>query len=187
MGLGAVGIKTALGVPSTRHAAEVAVRGGWLATRTGESNPAAVGRMVGDAKYFGTSSMAIWQPGRIATLSELRVGDGAGLHVNGFAEGRYGLESSIGRWLSRPSWDGGLGGLFDRAGWTTGGELVVPWASWLASQAELTADPTARRVLAYAGSVAYRHRCGCLALQAWGGHRLGRRGLDAWLTVDLMP
>jgi hypothetical protein len=80
-----------------------------------------------------------------------------------------------------------LGGFFDRAGWTTGGELVIPWARWLATQAEVSVDASTRRLLAYAGSLAYRHRCGCLALQTWVGHRLGREGQDGWVTVDLMP
>lgn len=94
------------------------------------------------------------------------------------------------RLVSASAWDAPWVPWLDRAGWTLGASLGVPWTRWLGTRADVDYDATHRELLGIRGGVSYLHPCRCLAVAVWSGTRLGRRtqGIpDSWLTVDLMP
>jgi hypothetical protein len=123
----------------------------------------------------------------VATASRARSGREDGVNLSGYVEGRLGVAPTLARWLESDSIDATSVGWFDREGWTVGSALGMPWTSLLASTVGADYDATARRLLGVRGTLGYRHPCGCLAAEAWAGHRFGRRGVDAGLTVDLVP
>ena len=49
-----------------------------------------------------------------------------------------------------------------------------------------TADDGARIIvrLAARGGIELRDKCGCLTVRAMGSHRIGRTGVDVWLSLD---
>lgn len=119
-----------------------------------------------------------------------RVGSDDGI----FLSARTVFESSpmpvSARLFSASAWDAPWVPWLDRAGWTLGASLGVPWTRWLATRADVDYDATNRELLGIRGGASYLHRCRCLALAVWSGTRLGRRiqGIpDSWITVDLMP
>jgi hypothetical protein len=84
-------------------------------------------------------------------------------------------------------WDAPWVPWLDRPGATTGAGVGMPWTRALATTADADYDASNRTLLGLRGSATYRHPCGCFAVTAWAGHRLGRSGVDSWLTLDLMP
>lgn len=72
-------------------------------------------------------------------------------------------------------------------GWSGGAELSIPWSRAVRSIVRADADITAPRLLAAKGSIHVAHPCGCFALVASGGYRLGRGGPDLALALDLAP
>jgi hypothetical protein len=120
------------------------------------------------------------------TVSGLRVGPENGFRLIGRAVNRKGTLPVSSR-LLQGGWDAPLVQWFDAPGWSVGGGAVVPWTRFLASSADVDYDATARELLGVRGTLGYRHPCRCLAVAVWGSQRLGRPGVDAWITVDLMP
>jgi hypothetical protein len=183
------GARTALGRFGSRSAVSLALNGGLV----GESNalePMARARLIGRTRVFAVSSDAAWLVGDEQTLmatGRARLGRADGIHLSGYAEGRLELEPLMMRFLDDDGWEAPRVGFFDRPGWAAGGELAVPWFDWLASAVASDWDVSEGELLAVRGSLGYRHRCGCLAALAWVGHREGREGVDAWLTLDLLP
>jgi hypothetical protein len=151
--------------------------------------PAASARAVADAAVAALGSGLEWTPSDdrgVATSSRVRLGRVDALHVTASADGRGGQPPTLAQLLGG-DFDARRAGRFDREGWTLGGELGVPFTPWLASAVAADYDLTGEQLLGVRGTLGYRHPCGCLAALAWAGQRLGRDGLDAWLTLDLLP
>jgi hypothetical protein len=182
------GATTSLGRYGQRRALRAELEGG-AAGPTERIMPAVSARAVADAAYGALGSGAEWTPDAergIATSSRLRIGRVDALHLTASAEGRSGEQPTVAD-LFAGDFDARRAGRYDRTGWSLGGELGVPFASWLASALAADYDLSNEQLLGVRGTLGYRHPCGCLAALAWAGHRLGRDGLDAWLTVDLLP
>jgi hypothetical protein len=184
------GVYTSLGDYAAREGVSLNVRGAY-AGRPDAPEPLASARLLADSDYVGASSeAAVSLEGRpersIVTLSRARLGRQDGLNLGGYLEGRELEEPLLVRFVDAPL-DAPRVGWLDRSGWTVGGELQIPWVAWLATAVAVDWDVTENKMLGLRGALAYRHRCGCLAALAWAGHRLGREGVDARLTVDLIP
>jgi hypothetical protein len=182
------GATTSLGRYGGRRALRAELEGG-AAGPTERLVPAVSARAVGDAPFAALGSGVEWTPDAergVATSSRVRVGRVDALHLSASAEGRSGEQPTLADLLAGDL-DARRAGRFDRVGWTLGGELGVPFTDWLASAFGGDYDLTSEQLLAVRGTLGYRHPCGCLAALAWVGQRLGRDGLDAWLTVDLLP
>lgn len=119
-------------------------------------------------------------------VASTRWGPEDSVHLRAHAEGRRGVADRA-RVVADPDPLAARDPLLDRDGWSAGGEARVPWAAILASAAGAEWDVTSRRLLAVTAATGYRHRCGCLSVLAWAGHRVGREGFDARLTLDLLP
>jgi hypothetical protein len=72
-------------------------------------------------------------------------------------------------------------------GWTGGAGALVPWTATWDSSVRADADLGAGELIAIRGAAGYHHRCGCLAAVANVAHRVGRGGVDVWLSLDLVP
>ncbi len=183
------GVDNALGSTSDRAAATLGARAGYVG-RANNPVPAVAGRLGAGLDWLALRADAAWlprEPRDVVQATRLRLGREDQLHVMGYVEGRYGGSPTIARLLVDDAFDAPVRGWFDQEGFSTGGELGVPWTRWLASAAAADFDLQSRQLLGIRGSLAYRHPCGCLAVVAWAGHRIGRRGVDAWMSVDLAP
>lgn len=183
-----VGIRNAVEWDRTRSAAQLTLTAGWLGLAQRQS-PAAVARIGASGESVATDVTVAGLPDdrSLIGVSRVRLGFPADVVVDARVEGRQGTQASTLRWLDRDVWDAPWNGWYHLPGWSAGGGLRVPWTLWLASVVSVDYDLTADRWLGERAGLAYRHPCGCLALVGQAGHRLGRRGLDASVTLDLMP
>jgi hypothetical protein len=183
------GLRNRLGAWGSRSAASVEARGGYAGEPRSPS-PVLALEASGDSELWALRGEAAWLPDTeraLAVAARSRLGRVDGYKLVGYAEGRRELEPQLARWFQGYGWRGARHGWFDRAGWTVGGELGMPWTDILATAVGADYDATARELLAVRGTLGYRHRCGCLAVLTWVGHRIGREGIDVWATLDLLP
>lgn len=78
-------------------------------------------------------------------------------------------------------------GALARAGWSLGVDAGLGWTRWLASSVTSDWDLQRREYVSLGKALGYRHPCGCLSAQAGVSRRIGRGGVDAAVTVDLLP
>jgi hypothetical protein len=190
------GVQTSLGRYGSRGAGSLALVGGWIGA-AGRMTPSVGARASARGRWAQLRADSAWLPERndaLVSLLSVRVGRLDSLNLSGYLQGRLHVEPVQARWWLTPDpvHAPSTGWLAPAApgrdeGWTAGGNLAVPWTSWLASSVAVDHDLTSERLLAIRGALGYRHRCGCLAAMAWAGHRIGRPGVDAALTVDLVP
>ncbi len=115
-----------------------------------------------------------------------RLGDLESLYLAMNVAGRQGVDPVMARALTDAPLEPSSGFLATE-GWTGGARLGVPWGRYVTTQGGVDADLTAGEVLAARGSIELRDRCGCLAVRAMGAGRVGRPGVDVWITIDLAP
>ena len=126
--------------------------------------------------------------GHWEATARTRFGPESSHHLSLYLEGQQDLDASLARAISGDlltseppfAW-------YDTDGVSSGGEVMLKWSQALSTAVGADMDVKESTLLGVRGSLAYRHPCGCLATVAWAGHRLARRGVDAWLTVDLIP
>jgi hypothetical protein len=150
--------------------AGVSVGGGWLQGRWD-------GAALFERERFGGVSV-----GRVD------LGDARGGGVGARWAVRRGVEPVAARALG--PWRASLasGGWLSTPGASVGAEVRVPVLSavLLTAGADVDASAPALRRLAERAGLTYRHRCGCLVLNAWAGRRLGRGGVDAQVSLDIV-
>jgi len=124
--------------------------------------------------------------GGLALAARGRLGLADGLHVSALVAGRDGVDPVVARALTdaplEPS-----SGFLATPGWTGGARVGLPLGRSVMTQAGADVDLTTGQLLATRGSVAYRDRCGCFAVRALAAERVGRAGVDVWVTIDLAP
>ena len=117
-------------------------------------------------------------------VARVRVGAVDGIHLTLLAAERDGIDPVAARALTdapvEPS-----GGFLASSGWTVGARARIPWTSWLATTGGADGDLTAQVLVAARGGIELRDHCGCLVVRANGAHRIGRDGVDVWVTIDL--
>lgn len=184
------GLRTSLGRWAAGTSLQFEGHAGWVRTDA-ESLRLASGELLGQGDWYGASLRAASRLDTAdawTTLSQLRLGPEFSHHLTLYAEGRRELDPALARAMTgdlltnepRHAW-------YDAPGLSAGAETMLRLSSTLSSAFGGDYDVERERLLGVRGSLAYRHSCGCLATVAWAGHRLGRRGVDAWLTVDLIP
>lgn len=184
------GVRSSLGRWARRWAISSELRAGALLGDT--VHHLVEGQLGADTAVAAASlelgSLDALEPSRAHQLStRWRLGRVDRLHAAAYVQGRSSTDPVLLRLASPAALTAPRVGYYDRAGWTAGGEAQVPWARWLASSVGADYDVSQRVLLALRGGLAYRHPCGCFALTSWAGHRLGRRGVDASVTLDLLP
>ncbi|MBI3200327.1 MAG: hypothetical protein HYZ29_02220 [Myxococcales bacterium] len=191
LALGAAGVSSALGRDGAREALEVELRGGALGDLDAERvEPAAGAELAADSEWVGArvesaarldSDRELYQSGR------LRFGRADALHVEGHVTGGLDDAPLGARTLLSDHFAGSVRPYLERAGWSAGARLGVPWTRQLASEVGTEADVSSARLLAWRAALGYRHPCGCFSLLGRTGQRIGREGLDVDVTLDLMP
>jgi len=186
--LAASGFDSSLGERSTRQALALTLRAGALA-RASDAQPVGLARVGADARWLGMaqSLVAIGQPSAMVSLSRLRLGRADGLHLLLRADGATSGSPARARVLFDETWFDAARPFLDRAGWSGGSEISIPWTRSFSTTGSVDYDLTNSELLAAWGGFGYRHPCGCLAVASFMGHRVGRGGFDAWLGFDLAP
>jgi hypothetical protein len=173
-----------------RIGSEVAVAGGIV---SGGSQDGALLRghaAISSAAAALTGEVArVWRGGGSeggAFTARARVGPQGGLRLVVLGAERDGIDPVLARVLTdaplEPS-----SGFLAATGWTGGSYVGVPWTEWLTTTGGADVDLTARLLVAARGAVEVRDRCGCVRVRANAAHRIGRDGIDAWVTIDLAP
>lgn len=184
------GVRSALGRWASRRALEVLLAGGAAygsqATASGV-RPLLRARASASTAWLGATADAADVEGGGArghvVVARVRVGPETGVRVLANVADRMGLDPVLARMLEEAPL-GAPAGFLAREGTTGGAGLVVPWSRWLTTSAGADADASGRELVAARGGVELRDRCGCLTLRANGSHRIGRGGVDVWVTID---
>ena len=186
------GIANAVGRWGSRASAELDVAGGFVgdadAARAALRAHAAVTtpylRVAGEAAHVVPTSSA--EVAGHAFVARARVGAVDGPALLAHAAARQGIDPVRARAVTdaplEPS-----SGFLSQEGWTGGAELVIPWTRTrsIVTRGGADADLTSGRLVAAGGAIELRDPCGCIVVRASGAHRIGRDGVDVWLTVDL--
>jgi hypothetical protein len=187
-----VAIASEQGRWGARIGSEIGAAVGAVGSLDGNSSASFVAR--GHAALSSTAAALSAEAARVLTTSEpggaltvrARVGELAGPHLVLLAAERDGIDPVLARALTdaplEPS-----GGFLSATGWTGGARARVPWTSWLATTGGADVDLTAQTLVAARGGVELRDHCGCVRVRANAAHRIGRDGVDVWVTVDLAP
>ncbi len=206
--MAAAGVSTALGRyagPALRFdlragaAGDAASAQGLLHARLGVDAPVAAGvieaaavgeRTGGELPCIGTPVGSSCGSKGAAAIAHARVGALAGPWVRldlaaqtGDGAGRA-RAIAAGAWAALPA---DAVAYLDTSGITGGAEVSIPWTAAVRTGARADVDLDARTLLAVKGLAEYRHPCGCFGLGLVVAHRMGRDGVDAAVTVDLVP
>jgi hypothetical protein len=119
-----------------------------------------------------------------AFVARGRVGSADGIHLTLLAAERDGIDPVAARALTDSALEPS-GGFLASTGWSAGARARIPWTSWLATTGGADGDLTAQVLVAARAGLELRDHCGCLVLRANGAHRIGREGVDVWVTIDL--
>lgn len=184
--LAEAGIHQAVGTWARRTAAELRTSGAILVQR-GDAVPLA--RWQASAQF---APLAVRAEGAHASdaahvvIAHTRIGPLDGLHLRTQVAGREGLDPSQAR-LVAPDLPPVLVPFLAEEGWTAGSSVRVPWGRWWSTEFGMDGDLSRRQWLGTRASIRWQDRCHCLVARAFVSERLGRPGLDAWVTVDFAP
>jgi hypothetical protein len=184
------GLTSALGSGPRSGAARVRLGAG-AAGDPESAEPIVEATLASDSRFFGLrlAGQAEPQSQSAEGAARLRLGARGGTTLVGFAEARTERPAATARFAGHgelfPLWN--EAGALDREGLSTGGELTLALGPALMLAGGIDADPLENELLALRSSVRYRHPCGCFAIAGFGSSRQGRGGIDAGVSLDLMP
>jgi hypothetical protein len=174
---GAVGDdRSALGALRARAAAT----GDWLALR------ADFARVFASSRFRPGSGGAGDLPSGDggAFVARARLGPASGVNLGAHVAERDGVDPVVARALVDAPLEP-ASGFLALAGWTGGARLAIPLGSRVTTRAGADMDLDARQLVAAVGALELHDPCGCVVVRATAAHRIGREGVDVWLTVDL--
>jgi len=117
-------------------------------------------------------------------VARARIGPASGLNLGAHVAERDGVDPLVARALVDAPLEP-ASGFLALAGWTGGARLAVPLGSRVTTRAGADVDLDARQLVAAVGALELHDPCGCVVVRATAAHRIGRDGVDVWLTVDL--
>jgi hypothetical protein len=120
-------------------------------------------------------------------VAKTRVGEQDGWHVQVKAAGREGVEPLFARVLAAPSAEEPSGGWLSNEGWTGAAEIAGRLTSSVSARVSAEEDLTTRTMLQVRGTIGYAHPCRCVSVDGFTSKRLGREGVDVWISIDLAP
>jgi hypothetical protein len=120
-------------------------------------------------------------------VGRTRLGEQDGWHLQVKAAGRKGVEPLLARALAAPSAEEPSGGWLSDEGWTGAAEIAGELTRAVSAKVSADEDLTARTLLGVRGSIGYAHPCRCVSVDGFAGKRLGREGVDVWISIDLAP
>jgi hypothetical protein len=119
-----------------------------------------------------------------AMVGRVRVGTLSSLHLGVTVAGRGGVDPVLARALTDTP-DAASMGFLATEGWTAGARVSLPLTAYLTARGGADGDLTAEKLVAARASLEFHDRCGCVVVGANGAERIGRPGVDVWLTVNL--
>jgi hypothetical protein len=119
-----------------------------------------------------------------AFVARARMGPATGLHLTAHVAERDGVDPLVARALTDAPLEP-ASGFLSAPGWTGGARLGVPLGSRITTRAGADYDFDARQLVAALGALELHDPCGCVVVRATAAHRIGRDGVDVWVTVDL--
>jgi hypothetical protein len=184
----ALGWANALGRWGARGAAEVDASGGAVGDGTSalgalRARAAATGDWVALRADFARVFASSGADGG-AFVARARLGPASGLNLGAHVAERDGVDPLVARALVDAPLEP-ASGFLALAGWTGGARLAVPLGSRVTTRAGADVDLDARQLVAAVGALELHDPCGCVVVRATAAHRIGRDGVDVWLTVDL--
>ena len=119
-----------------------------------------------------------------AFIASARIGPSSGLHLAAHAAERDGVDPYVARALVDVPFDA-ASGFLSAPGWTGGAGLGVPFGPRITARGGADVDLDAGELVAALGSLELHDPCNCVVVRATAAHRIGRGGVDAWVSVDL--
>jgi hypothetical protein len=155
-------------------------------------HPATVARLrtSWSSRYVGWGTEAaslLRSPRGRLLVGKARLGERDGWHLVGKATGRVGIEPLVARALASATAEEPSGGWLAAEGWSAGAEIGARLTRSVGATLSAQEDLTEKTLLDVHGSISYAHPCRCIAIDAFGGKRLGRDGIDVWVSIDLAP
>ncbi len=183
------GLRSALGQWGARRGLSVAVDAGGVGGNEQASALAVRWRAAASSTFFGMGAEGADVAGGAwghALTTRVRVGSVRSLSLAVLVAGRAGVDPVVARALT----DAPLAsssGFLATPGWTSGARVTVPITGLVTARGGADADLSTERLVAARASLEVHDRCHCVAVRLSGAERLGREGVDVWLSVDLVP
>jgi hypothetical protein len=136
------------------------------------------------ARVFGLASSSRSAQAGGAFIAAARVGSSSGLHVAVHAAERDGVDPVVARAAIDPPFES-ASGFLSATGWTGGARVALPIGSRITTLGGADVDLDAGELVAAVGSLELHDPCNCVVVRASAAHRIGRGGVDAWVSVDL--
>jgi hypothetical protein len=184
------GLRSAWGRLLGRSGASVtAAVGAASTTDTAAPTSLARWRAAWSSRYVGLGlegASLLARPGQVV-IGQARVGDRNDWYLRLNTAGRRGVEPVLARAIGSAAAREPSGGWLATPGWSAGGEVGGRLLRSVTINGGVDQDVSARTLLSVRGSVGYQHPCRCLSVDTFVAHRLGREGVDFWVSIDLAP
>jgi hypothetical protein len=194
-GVASAGIRTALGRLFGHAGGSIEVDAGRIA-RLESSGFTDVGPVFAHARTAWTSRFVGWGgegaahlkgPRARLLIGKARLGEQDGWHLVARAAGRVGIEPLDARVLGATQAEAPSGGWLAAEGWSGGAEVAAKLSRSVGATVSAEEDLTHKTLLGVHGSVGYAHPCRCISIDGFVARRLGRDGVDVWISIDLAP
>lgn len=188
---GSVGARSLLGVPATSTSIELTLALGVATTEPTRAVAGAHARLGARHPLVAAAGEGAWvdrdtgEGGALYAGVRGRLGreEGARLHVH--AAFATASDAFAARRLGEGGADVPAPYLAARTSWV-GGRGVLPVARRVSLMAGADGDLEAVSLLGAFGGVELRDACQCFVLRALGSRRIGRDGVDVWLSLDIL-
>jgi len=120
-------------------------------------------------------------------IGKARLGEQDGWHLVARAAGRVGIEPLDARVLGATRAEEPSGGWLAAEGWSAGAEVAAKFSRSVGATVSAEEDLTHKTLLGVRGSIGYAHPCRCISVDGFVARRLGRDGVDVWISIDLAP
>lgn len=155
-----------------------------------QAAPVARGRAAWSSRYVGMGGEGAARldgdQGQVL-IAKARLGEQDGWYFALKGAGRRGFNPLAARALAAGTAAEPSGGWLATEGWTGGVEVAARLARSVGARISADEDMTTRTLLQVRGSLGYAHPCRCIAIDGFVGKRLGREGIDVWVSIDLAP
>jgi hypothetical protein len=119
-----------------------------------------------------------------ALVARARIGAASALHVSAHVAERDGVDPVLARAIVDAPLEPASGFLI-APGWTGGARIGIPIGARITARAGADFDFDSRALIAALGALELHDPCNCVVVRATAAHRIGRDGIDLWLSVDL--
>jgi hypothetical protein len=155
-----------------------------------QTTPVVRGRAAWSSRFVGIGSegaaVVDGEAGQVL-IGKIRFGEQDGWHLVVKSAGRRGLQPLAARALAGTTAEEPSGGWLAAEGWSGGAEIAARLARSVGARISAEEDLTSRTLLQVRGSLGYAHPCRCISIDGFVGKRLGRDGIDVWVSIDLAP